>query len=471
MLKIQKNYVKLFQLRAFSVYWVRLSIAFFFMGLIHAQEPDTTLKRYLYVASPGIRNYLEYGGHGVIVLDIDDSHSFVKRIPTGGLAGNGDPENVKGFCASAVTQRMYVSTYNYLICINLVTDEVVWEKSYDLGFDRMSISPNGEIIYQPSLERDYVYVIDALMGDEITRLQVESDGTHNLNYSLDGDFAYLGGLRSTMMTVLDARNHEIVKTVGPFSGPIRPFTINGRHTRTYVTVNDVFGFEVGDLESGEMIHSIVIQDYETGPVARHGNPTHGIGMTNDEKEIWVIDGHNEMVHVFDATVEPPVQGVSIQLNDFPGWITFGIDGALAYPSTGDVIDTKTYEIIDTLWDEEGRQLQSEKLLEIDFRDGVPVTAGNQFGVGRVIDTIPDPVTDFSTGSKGNSFNPILENNALFLSPRLKNPHRLLPHVISLKGQVYPLVYSGQGKFKIKKALSPGLYLIRIKNQTFLRFVS
>src|SRR6476620_764013 len=30
--------------------------------------------RLLYVATPGIRNYLEYGGHGLLVFDMDDGH-------------------------------------------------------------------------------------------------------------------------------------------------------------------------------------------------------------------------------------------------------------------------------------------------------------------------------------------------------------------------------------------------------------
>jgi len=33
--------------------------------------------RFLYVAAPGIRDYLEFGGHGVLVFDIDHGHRFV----------------------------------------------------------------------------------------------------------------------------------------------------------------------------------------------------------------------------------------------------------------------------------------------------------------------------------------------------------------------------------------------------------
>jgi hypothetical protein len=37
-------------------------------------------KRYLYVAVPGIRDYLGYGGHGILVFDIDNDHRFVNLM-------------------------------------------------------------------------------------------------------------------------------------------------------------------------------------------------------------------------------------------------------------------------------------------------------------------------------------------------------------------------------------------------------
>jgi hypothetical protein len=88
-----------------------------------------------------------------------------------------------------------------------------------------------------------------------------------------------------------------------------------------------------------------------------------------------------MLHVFDATVMPPMQKLSIAVREEPGWITFSIDGALAWPSTGEVIDVASHEIVGALSDEEGRMVMSEKVLEIDFENGRPVRAGNQFGLG------------------------------------------------------------------------------------------
>ncbi len=81
---------------------------------------------------------------------------------------------------------------------------------------------------------------------------------------------------------------------------------------------------------------------------------------------------------------PPKYLESIKLKDEPGWVTFTVEGDYAYPSTGDVIDVKTRKIVGQWKDEEGKPVvESEKVVEVDFRDGKPVRAGDQFGVGRV----------------------------------------------------------------------------------------
>ncbi|MFG0333902.1 MAG: YncE family protein, partial [Maioricimonas sp. JB049] len=125
------------------------------------------VQRRLYVATPGIRNYLEYGGHGLLVFDIDNGHRFIRRIPTGGLDENGKPLNVKGICASAKTGRLYISTIRTLQCLDLVSEKLLWERPYEGGCDRMSLSPDGRLIYQPSFETDHWHVLDAMTGDVI----------------------------------------------------------------------------------------------------------------------------------------------------------------------------------------------------------------------------------------------------------------------------------------------------------------
>ena len=81
----------------------------------------------LYIAEPGIRNYVEYGGVGVLVYDIGASYKFVKRIHTWTVPAGQEPENVKGVAASAKTGRIFVTTIKRMCAIDLVTEKVVWE--------------------------------------------------------------------------------------------------------------------------------------------------------------------------------------------------------------------------------------------------------------------------------------------------------------------------------------------------------
>jgi hypothetical protein len=356
-----------------------------FPGFVsRAAESET--RRLLYVAVPGIRNYLEYGGHGLLVFDIDRGHKFVKRIKTSGLDSQGKPLNVKGVCASAPLKRIYITTTRTMTCLDLVTEKILWEKSYPGGCDRMSISPDGKTIYLPSFESAHWHVIDAESGNVLAKI-VPNSGAHNTVYGSDGSRAYLAGLRSPLLTVADTKTHTSNSSVGPFSNSIRPFTVNAAQTYAFCCVNELLGFEVGDIKSGKMIHRVTVPGFQKGAVKRHGCPSHGIGLTPDEKEIWLTDAANQRMHIFDgkfSSSEPPKYLASIELRDQPGWITFTLDGAFAYPSTGDVIEVKTRKIVAQLTDETGAPVQSEKLLEIDFRGAEPSRAGDQFGIGRAM---------------------------------------------------------------------------------------
>lgn len=346
-----------------------------------AADSSNGERHFLYVAEPGVRNYVEYGGIGVIVYDMDNGHKFVRRIPTFPAVAGQEPENVKGVAASAKTGRLYVSTIKRVAAIDLATDKLLWNKEYEGGADRLAISPDGKTLYVPSLEGPHWHVVDAMTGDVIAKI-ITNSGAHNTIYGPDGRLVYLAGLHSPLLSIADAQSHKVVKQVGPFGNVIRPFTINAAQTLCFVNVNDLLGFEVGDMNTGKLLHRVEVTGFAKGDVKRHGCPSHGVGLTPDEKELWLCDGHNERMHIFDATVMPPKQVASIKLRDQPGWVTFSMDGRYAYPSTGEVIDTKTRKIVVALTDEEKRVVQSEKVVEVVMSDGKVVRTGDQFGVGR-----------------------------------------------------------------------------------------
>src|SRR5439155_6984695 len=220
----------------------KLFLVFISVGLLFSLPSfcDAAERRLLYVAVPGVRDYLEYGGHGLLVFDIDNGHKFIKRIPLAGLNEAGKPLNVKGICASATLHRIYVSTTRTLTCLDLVSEKILWEKPYPSGCDRMSISPDSKFIYIPSFEVAHWHVVDPMSGDIIAKITPNS-GAHNTIVGLDGRWAYLAGLRSKEMTIADTSTHTAARTVGPFSNFIRPFTVNGAQSLIYVNVNDLLG--------------------------------------------------------------------------------------------------------------------------------------------------------------------------------------------------------------------------------------
>lgn len=343
-------------------------------------QPSAKPRRLLYVAAPGIRDYLELGGAGILIFDIDRDYAFVKRIPIPASAQE-KPANMKGVCACAATKKLYFTTPVRLYCIDLVTEKLVWEKALPLGCDRMSITPDGKFLYVPSFEKDTWNVVDGATGDLVKTIETKS-GAHNTVCGLDGKRMYLAGLKSPVLSVADTQTHDVVKKIGPFADAIRPFTVNADQSKCFVTINGLLGFEVGDLKTGAKLFRVEVEGFKQGPVKRHGCPSHGIGLTPDEKELWVCDAANSHMHVFDATVIPPKQIASIPVRDQPGWVTFTLDGRHALPSTGEVIDVATKKIVTALKDEQSRPVHSEKMIEIHVQDGVPVRTGDQFGLGR-----------------------------------------------------------------------------------------
>jgi WD40-like Beta Propeller Repeat len=353
-------------------------------GQAFAQE-----RHLLYAAVPGIQNHypdnnynLRYGGIGILVFDMDNGFKFVKRIPTFKLDPTKQVEIIKGIAADAPSHRLYITTPTYLVAYDVLTDKVVWQKSYEGGFDRMAISPDGKSLYVPSFEGPYWDVVNADTGDLITRL-TPNTGSHNTIWSPDGSRVYLAGLHYNYLLVADPKTNKVTEEVGPFSSVVRPFTVNGSNSLCYVNVNNLLGFEVGDVKTGKELYKVTVQGFQSGHALRHGCPSHGLALSPDEKELWLADGVNNYLHVFDTTVMPPKQVADIKVTDSPGWITFDIAAKYVFPSTGDVLDRNTKKIVYTLKDETGTQVQSEKIVEIDFDHGKPVRVGNQFGVGQV----------------------------------------------------------------------------------------
>lgn len=346
-------------------------------------------RQLLYVTLPGTLEASGFrNGLGIVVLDVNDNYRFVKRIPTWDSPASLSPEQVSGVTASPVTNMIYLAMRGRLGAFDLRTEKKVWEATYDgRCCERPQVTPDGRIVVVGSDLQDYWYAVDARTGKLLHKMPAPlSPLAHNLVLSPDGKTAFMSP-NNPVLTIGDVATGKVIKTI-QFGDHVRPFVLNHDASRIYANVNNLDGFEIADVASGKVIRRIENSgDWKTKwnavPRARygHGCPSHGIALVNHEREVWVTDGVNTLLHVYDNTVDPPREVSTIKTSDPPYWITIGLDEKFAYVSSGDIIDTKTHKIVGQMKDEYGHTMISEKLLDMTFSDGRLQRVSNQFGNG------------------------------------------------------------------------------------------
>ncbi|MGI8825452.1 MAG: LamG-like jellyroll fold domain-containing protein [Chloroflexota bacterium] len=338
----------------------------------------------------------------MFVYDIDQGHKLVKTISL--------PQTVtgiRGIAASPSTGSLYISygsdkgagAAGSMLKYDLVHDTVVWSKDYNHGIDSMAISNDGQKIYMPDGEASTDgtwYIEDANTGNDIGSINAGL-GPHNTVMGPSGKYVYLGARNYNFAEVADTSTNQVVQKVGPLQSGVRPFTINGAETLVYTSLTGFLGFQVGDLVTGKVLYTVPIQGFTWNPATFDGtDPSHGISLSPDGKELYVIDAPNSYVHVFDVSgvpSSPPKQVADIPLTKpmtggegscaydcgRGGWLLHSYDGRYVYVGDeGDVIDTTTRTVVTNL----PQLYDTKKFIEVDFQNGVPIDTTTRIGMGR-----------------------------------------------------------------------------------------
>src|SRR5215469_14889568 len=330
-----------------------------------------------------------FPNNSIYVYDMDHRGGLVKHVTVPTSAG------VRGAVASAVTGMLYISygsnqSGGFMLKYNLITDEVVWTKHYPFGVDSMSISPDGNTIYMPTGESasgGIWKVIDANRGNVTASIASGGIGPHNTVVSPDGSRVYLGPRRTNYLAVASTRTNRVIRKIGPVGGAggIRPFTINGAQNLAFITLSGFLGFQVADISTGSILYTVRVRGFPTRGGAPSA-PSHGISLSPDEKEVYLIDSISNYVHVFDVAGLPgsaPRQVADIRLlgtlshHESPcayncrkyGWLHHSGDGRYVFVGdSGDVIDTTLRKTAMTL----PALANSRTDIEIDFEGGAPL---------------------------------------------------------------------------------------------------
>jgi hypothetical protein len=358
----------------------RFFIALFGLLGIAAETAAADTQRRLYAVSEAAEDR-----GAIAVYDIDAAHRLVKTVPT-----VPDVADVRGVAASAATGKLYIayrdrSGTGMVGCLNLYDDKVLWNRAVPPGVDRLAISPDGRLLYVPTWEdgtADYINIVDADSGDIVRQVHF-SNRSHDTQYPLSGPI-----LQETKaddgsgqyLYRIDPQSYEVSRT-GPYAGILGPYAVDSRSRHVVNDVTHLWGMQVADLVTGEIITANL-----------PGNPPgdlwlmHGIGWTPDQAEVWQSSPPSDP-HVYIWDMAKPMAPVLKQVltrrsGSGSHWLTFSIRGDYGYVAPyknredgTEIFDVRTHESAGVIG-------SSEDMLEIDFADGRIVQVGDQFGIGR-----------------------------------------------------------------------------------------
>jgi hypothetical protein len=337
---------------------------------------------------------------------------------------------IRGVMVSPSTHRMFVAYAGdsggngngSVLAYDLETAKVVWDVRLETGIDSGAVSPDGSLLYMPSGEQSKSTIWNVLStanGAVVSKIEFEEGfAPHNTIASTDGQYVYLGARYRNYLGVYNTSTHHVSK-VGPLKNGVRPFTVNGSNTVAFTTATEFDGFQVSSVTKGTVLSTIPFQSEKELQEQKEkeeqeikegkepvkfpdSGPSHGISLSPNEKELYVVDAIHKEVRAYsvpkvaelEAGVTPtlmseiPMTGEELTGTESPcaydcgrgGWLQRSVNGHFVFVGdSGAVIDTTKREVVATL----PALLNTKISIEIDWENGAPVATSGRTGVGEV----------------------------------------------------------------------------------------
>jgi len=277
----------------------------------------------------------------------------------------------------------------HLMAWDLVNDVIKWNRAYNFGIDSMSITRDCSKIYMPEGELSPGGLwaeIDATNGNVLGTINAGGHGPHNTFIPSAGTHVYMGPRQTSSLVEANVPANTIVRTFASMTNhTVRPFTVSDDEKFAFATDTGILGFQVFDVATGNKLFSLTPPGFSCSGGQGASACSHGISLSPDSKEIYVIDAGNSAnhVHVYDVSKLPgtaPSLTTTITLihgwtgSESPcaydclkdGWIHHSLDGKYAFVGdSGAVIDTSTRKEVAFL----PAMKNTRKEIEIDFSGG------------------------------------------------------------------------------------------------------
>jgi DNA-binding beta-propeller fold protein YncE len=325
-------------------------------------------------ASSQVAHYEYVVGVGKLyVYNIDNRSSLVGRFALPGV------DEIRGIGASAATGMLYVSYggfpngIGHLLEFSLYRRKIVYARGYPFGIDSFDISHDGRLIFMPTGENtsgDTWHVLAATTGRVVGTIAA-GRSPHDTVVGANGQHVFLGGASDRYLYEADAtRPWKIVGRMGPVEpgglAGVRPFTINAQDTLAFTTGDRYLGFQVSDVATGRVLYTVPVPDFKIPPTDTQSAASHGIGLSPDQRHLWLVDEPNRAVHEFDISALPrkaPVLVATVHVSSRPGWLNLSRDGRYLFVgNAGNVINTRTRKTLATM----GALAGSRYNIEVDW---------------------------------------------------------------------------------------------------------
>jgi YVTN family beta-propeller protein len=178
-----------------------------------------------------------------------------------------------------------------------------------------------------------VDVIDTSLGTNVKTIPTRG-AVHNTFVTPDSKHVIAGSIEGRNLTVIDVKTAEPLWSLF-FDNGVRPIAFetnaDGSTKRMFVQISLFHGFAVVDFAQRREISRITLPDVP--PEKRHldtlqGSPSHGLGVTPDNKMLWVCSKINSHIYGYSLPDLKFVGGVHV--GDHPDWLTFTPDSKSVY---------------------------------------------------------------------------------------------------------------------------------------------